>query len=75
MHTSKHIDTCIELIKTMLADINNELTSGQRSKLKKGIRDLKRLQKATRLTHQEVFAVVSQIAEAATEVLNAGMSA
>lgn len=75
MHTSKHIDCCIDLIKTMLADTNNELTSGQRNQLKKGIRDLKRLQKATKLTHQEAFMVVSRVAEAALEILNTGLNA
>ena len=75
MHTSKHIDSCIELIKSMLADTNNELTSGQRSELKQGIRDLKRLRKATKLTHQETFLVVSRIAEAVLKVVGTGMSA
>ena len=75
MHTSKRIDSCIELIKTMLGDTNNELTSEQRNKLKTGIHDLKRLQKATKLTHTEVFAVVSWVAEAALEVLNTVKSA
>jgi hypothetical protein len=68
MHTSKRIDSCIELIKTMLGDTNNELTSEQRNKLKTGIHDLK-------LTHTEVFVVVSRIAEAALEVLNTVKSA
>lgn len=75
MHTSKHIDSCIELIKSMLADTNNELTSGQRSKLKEGICDLKRLRKATKLTHQETFLVISNIAEAVFEVVSTEMSA
>lgn len=75
MQTSKHIDSCIELIKQMLGDTNYEMTSEQRNTLMKGIRDLKRLRKANRLTHKEIFAVVSRIAQVAYEVVNAGVSA
>jgi septation ring formation regulator EzrA len=75
MNIKRNIDDCIELIKAMLSDTNNDLTPKQRSKLKKGIRDLKRLQKATKLTHKEIFSVVSRIAEAAYEVVNNGQSA
>lgn len=59
----------------MLSDPNNDMTPEQRSKLKKGIRDLKRLQKATKLTRRDIFPVVSRIAEAAYEVVNNGQSA
>jgi hypothetical protein len=75
MTTSKMIDSCIELIKQMLGDPNNEMTSEQRNKLMSGIRELKRLQKAKKLTHKEAFAVVSSIARAAYEVANTGVSA
>jgi hypothetical protein len=75
MTTSKRINSCIELIKEMLGDANNELTSGQREELMAGIRDLKRLQKAKKLTHQEVFMVVARIARAAYEVVEVRVSA
>jgi len=75
MNTSKRIDLCIELLKTMLGDANNELTSGQREALKNGIRNLKRLQKATKLTHQDVLVVVAQITEAAYGLVETGISA
>lgn len=75
MNTKKQFDCCIELIKAMLSDPNNDLTPEQRSKLKKGIRDLKRLQKATKLTRRDISPVVSRIAEAAYEVVNNGQSA
>lgn len=75
MNTKKQIDCCIELVKAMLSDTNNELTPEQRSKLDKGIQDLKRLQKAKKLTHGEIFSVVSSIAEAAYDVLDNGPSA
>ncbi|SEC18612.1 hypothetical protein [Terriglobus roseus] len=71
MKTSKLIESCIELIKQMLGDANNELTSGQREALIEGIRDLKKLQKATRLDHEKVRLVVARIAEAAYEVAHA----
>jgi hypothetical protein len=75
MNTKKQFDCCIELIKAMLSDPNNDLTPEQRSKLKKGIRDLKRLRKATKLTRRDISPVVSRIAEAAYEVVNNGQSA
>jgi hypothetical protein len=71
---SKQIDPCIDQLKTVLGDANNELTSKQRSKLKKGIDDLKRLQRETKLTQKEVFAVVSRIAKEVFEILKSGQS-
>ena len=75
MKTSKLVESCIEELKTMLGDENNELSSGQREQLMAGIRELKKLQKATRLTHQEVYMVVARIALAAYEVVDAGVIA
>lgn len=74
MNTRRTIDSCIDLLRKMLGDPNNELSSEQQSALKKGIRDLKRLQRATKLTHSEVFAVVKEIAEVAFEILMSGPS-
>ena len=71
---SKQIDTCIDQLRKILGDTNNELTSKQRSKLKKGIDDLKRLQRETKLTQKEVFAVVSRIAREVFEILKSGQS-
>ena len=70
----KQIDPCIDQLKAILGDANNELTSKQRSKLKKGIDDLKRLQRETKLTQKEVFAVVSRIAREVFEILKSGQS-
>ncbi len=75
MNTRKQIDCCIELVKAMLSDTNNDLTPEQRGKLKKGIRDLKRLQKASKLKQRDIFSVVSRIAEAAYGVVNNRQSA
>jgi hypothetical protein len=75
MNTKKQVDCCIELIKAMLSDTSNDLTPEQRSKLGKGIRDLKRLQRAKRPTHRDIFPAVSRIAEAAYGILNDKKSA
>jgi hypothetical protein len=75
MKTSKLIESCIEELKKMLGDANNELTSGQRAELMAGIRNLKRLQKATKLTSREIYVVVDCIAKAAYQVVESGVSA
>ena len=72
MYAKKYIDSSIEQLRKMLGDPNNELSSEQQSKLKKGIRDLKRLQREKSLTHQQVFVVVSKIVEAVYEILKSG---
>jgi hypothetical protein len=59
----------------MLSDTNNDLTPEQRCNLKKEIRNLKRLQNATKLTQKDIFPVVSRIAEAAIGVVNTGRGA
>jgi hypothetical protein len=71
---SKQIDSCIDQLRKILGDANNELMSKQRSKLKKDIHDLKRLQRETKLTQKEVFAVVSRIAKDVFEILKSGQS-
>ena len=75
MHTRKRIDCCIELLKTMLSDNNNDLTPEQRCNLKTRIQDLKRLQTATKLTQKEIFPIVQRIAEAAIGVVEKVKSA
>lgn len=72
MTSKKLIDSCIDDIKTMLRDPNSDLTSEQQQLLKNGIRDLKRLQKAKTLTHEEAFQVVSRIAKVVYEIANNG---
>ena len=73
MDNKTQIDSCIDQLRKMSGDANNELSSKQRSKLKKGIRDLKRLRRATHLTHQQVFLVVGQIAAVMFEIMNSGL--
>lgn len=69
MKQERPIDSGIDLLRKMLEDPNNELSSEQQSKLKRGIRKLKRLKRATKLNYLQVYAVVSEIAEAAFEIL------
>jgi hypothetical protein len=54
MDRKKSIDSCIDQLRKMLEDSNNELSSGQQSKLEKGVKDLKRLKRATKLTYLQV---------------------
>lgn len=68
------IDSCIDHLRKVLEDSNNELSSEQQRKLKKGIRELKQLKRATKLTHLQVSAVVSEIASVAFEILTSGPS-
>lgn len=70
MNAQKHIDSCIEQIKQMLGDANYEMTSEQRDTLVLGVRELKRLRKAERITQAQVFATVSLIAEAVYQIVN-----
>ena len=73
MKKERAIDSGIDLLKKMLEDQNSELSPEQQSKLKKGIRDLKRLKRATKLTYLATYKVVSKIAEAALEILQSGL--
>ncbi|MGO8932227.1 MAG: hypothetical protein ACLPLZ_10695 [Terracidiphilus sp.] len=74
MNPNRTIDSSIDSLREMLEDPNNELSSEQRSKLKKGIRGLKRLKRAKKLTYSQVYAVVNEIVEAAFEILKTGLS-
>ena len=75
MKTSKLIQSCIEEVKRMLGDANNELTSGQREELTACVRELKRLQKTKRITHQQAYLVVGRIAYTAHQLVEVGVSA
>ncbi len=75
MHTSRHIDSCIESMKQMLGDPNNEMTSEQRNTLMQGVRELKRLRRARNFTREHVFTVVSRITEVVYEIVNSGVGA
>lgn len=68
------IDSSIDYLRKVLEDSNNELSSEQRRKLKKGITELKRLKRATKLTHSQVSAVVSEIVNVTFEIVTSESS-
>jgi hypothetical protein len=74
MNRKKRVGSSIDLLRLMLADNNNELSSEQRSKLKKAIGDLKRLRRAVKVSDREVFEVVDRVAEAVFEAVISGKS-
>jgi hypothetical protein len=69
MNKSRYLDSCIQILKEMRGDQSNELGSVQQRALAGGIRELKRLKKQTSINHDELFRVVSEIAEAVSEIL------
>ena len=75
MNTSKAIDSCIEEIKSLLGDENNELTSGQREDLTACIHRLKSLRSKKLLKHQEVYIVVAQIVDVVHTLVGLGVHA
>jgi hypothetical protein len=72
MTTKKQLGSCIDSLKLVLGDANNELSSEQRRNLELWIRNLKKLQKAKKFTHEEVFVVVNEIAKAVLDILKIG---
>lgn len=74
MDTKTLIDSCIDQLKKMLGDANNELSSKQRSKLEKCGRDLKRLRHAKRFTRRQLSDVVKRIAEVMVEMIDTDSS-
>ena len=69
MNKSKYLDSCIQILKGMLGDQSNELGSEQQRALAKGICKLKKLKKQSKLSHDELYRVVSEIAELVSKIL------
>lgn len=69
MNRSKYLDSCIQILKGMRGDQHNELGSEQQRALADGIRKLKKLRKQPKLNHDEVYRVVSEIAESVSKML------
>lgn len=74
MDTKTLIDSCMDQLKKMLGEANNELSSKQRSKLEKYGRDLKQLRRAKRFTHRQLSDVVEQIAAVVVEMIDTDSS-
>ncbi len=69
MDRTKHLDSCIQILKGMLGDQSNELGSEQQRALAEGIRKLKKLKKQPNLNQDELYRVVSEIAESVSKIL------
>ena len=69
MNESKYLDSCIQILKGMLADQSNELGSDHRRALAGGIRKFKRLRKQPNMKRDELYRVVSEIAETVSKSL------
>lgn len=63
------MDSCIQKVQVILSDNTNELGPVQRRVLAEKIRVLRRLTKRKRLSHDELYRVVSQIAEEVSRML------
>lgn len=69
MNESKYLDSSIQILKDMLADQSNELESEQQRALAGEIRKLKRLKKQPRINREELYRIVSEIAETVSKIL------
>lgn len=69
MNRLKNLDSCIQILKGMRGDQSNELGSEQQRALAEGIRKLKKLRKQTQLSHDELYKVVSEIAESVSKIM------
>ena len=66
---SKHLDASIQSLKDVLGDPSNELGSEQQRALAGEIRRLKRLTKQPHINRDELYRVVSKVAETVSEIL------
>lgn len=69
MNKSRYLDSCIQILKEMRGDQSNELGSEQQRALAGRIRRLKRLRKQMHVNRDELYRVVSEIAETVSEIL------
>jgi hypothetical protein len=69
MNESKYLDSSIQILKDMLADQSNELESEQQRALSADIRKLKRLKKQPHISSEELYRIVSEIAETVSRIL------
>jgi hypothetical protein len=69
MNELKYLDSCIHTLREMLGDKSNELESEQRRALAAEIRKLKRLKMRHRIDSEELYRIVSEIAETVSKIL------
>lgn len=70
MKYSKHLDSCIQILKGMRADQSNELESRQQRALGREIQKLKRLAKQQHTDREELYRIVSEVAKTVSRILN-----
>jgi hypothetical protein len=70
MHHVKYLNASIQGIKEILADKTNELESEQRRALAREIGKLKKLAKLRKPSRDEVYRVVSEVAETVSKILS-----
>jgi hypothetical protein len=69
MNKSQNVDSCIQLLKEMRGDQSNELGPGQQRALAGEIRRLKKLKKQSHVNRDELYRVVSEVAETVSKIL------
>ena len=69
MNKSRYLDSCIQTLKEMRGDQSNELGSEQQRALADKIRSLKRLKKQTSVNRDDLYRVVSEVAETVSKIL------
>ncbi len=69
MNQSKYLDSSIQILKGMLGDQSNELGSEQQRALAKEIRKLKSLQRQPKMSRDEVYRIVEEVALTVSKIL------
>jgi hypothetical protein len=69
MNDMKYLDSCIQFLKRMRGDQSNELESEQQRALAEEIHKLKKLKKQPKLNRDELYRIVSEVAETVLRIL------
>ena len=69
MNQSKYLDSCIQILKGMLGDQSNELGSEQQRALATEIRKLKSLRRQPKMSRDEVYRIVEEVALTVSKIL------
>lgn len=69
MNDEKYLDSCIQYLKQMLGDKSNELESEQQRALEVEIRKLKKLRKLPRMKRDQLYRIVSEVAETVSKIV------
>ncbi len=69
MDRHRRVDSCISILKEMWGNKTNELGSGQQELYSDCIRQLKKLAKQPRITNEELYRVVSEVAEKVFKII------